>query len=620
MLAYRYEIDGLRAIAVLAVVAFHLDTQITGGYVGVDVFFVISGFLITSIIWKDCEQDKFGFSTFYLKRIRRLFPALFAMLLICSIVVMSLGLGREIEMYGKSAISSILYISNFFFLSQNDYFASDLKVNPLLHTWSLSVEEQFYLVFPALLYFLHKYQKARATVAIGIVAIISLVLSESLLYIDKPTAFFISPSRFWQFLTGSLLALTSTQIRINRTISELIALTGLGLLLASCLWYSDYTSFPGINALLPTAGAAMLILGARAPSTMSNRLLSSTPARFFGDISYSLYLWHWPIIVFYKLYVNPELDPVTTVGLFIASVIVGYLNWKYVELPTRAIDLQKNARPVYISALAASLAFVAFGAGAIWSDGYRFMLSKEKLYYGNYLGYKPHARSGTCFLELENDIASFDESACLTPADNKTNILLVGDSHAAHYYSGMMEFDVHVAQATSSGCRPTTSTIGIARCTELIRTVLSEYVKKYQYDAIILSGRWKYSDIEYLRPTIEILRQHSEQVIVLGPIIEYSQDLPVLLSRFTANGKEMRQFQKARHYEKVAKIDALLKAELKQSPAVYYSVLDIICPEETCATTDRNGVPLQFDYGHLTHEGAIFVLSRVFSSPTSQLL
>ncbi len=621
MYTYRHEIDGLRALAVLAILLFHLETGLAGGYVGVDIFFVISGFLITSIVWRDFEFARFTFTNFYLKRIRRLFPALFVMLLICSIFVMQFGLAAEIDMFGKSAISSILYVSNFFFLSESDYFGGDLRLNPLVHTWSLSVEEQFYIIFPALFLYVYRYHKRRAALLLLIIAICSLILSEVLVGYDRPTAFFASPSRFWQFLTGSLIALKFKDTDYSRSTSDILSLAGLLLILVSFEIYAEWTKFPGLRALPPTAGTALMIVGAKAPDSLFHKVLTLPPARFFGTISYSLYLWHWPAIVFYKLNINPVLETADMLAVFLLSVLLGYLSWRYVEKPTRAINLENNAVSILGTTAAVTAAFLAFGIAAVLSDGYRFMFPKEQLVYEDYIDYKMSARSGTCFLySKSDDVNLFDEQACIDTDASRKNILLIGDSHAAHYYSSLKNYDINVSQATSSGCRPTIKSAGAPRCTELIKRVLTRYVKENVFDAVIVSANWQNSDVKNLLATVTLLKKYTDRVIVLGPVIQYSQALPALLARFADGEKELRQLKKARLYEQIAEIDGRVKSALRDSPAAYYSVLEIICPKKQCLTTDENGIPLQFDYGHLTQEGAQLVLRSVLgAAPKAQV-
>lgn len=616
MNTYRHEIDGLRALAVLAILLFHLETGLSGGYVGVDIFFVISGFLITSIVWRDFERTQFTFANFYLKRIRRLFPALFVMLFICSVIVMRFGLAAEIKMFGKGAISSILYVANFFFLSESDYFGADLRLNPLVHTWSLSVEEQFYVVFPALLLYVYRYHKQRAALLLLAIALASLVLSEVLVGYDRATAFFTSPSRFWQFLTGSLISLRFKDTEYSRSASDAISLAGILMILASFGIFTESTKFPGFRALLPTVGTALVIVGAKSPDSLFHKLLTLPPAKFLGTISYSLYLWHWPVIVFYKLNVNPKLGIADMVGIFLLSVLLGYLSWRYVEKPTRAINLEDSVAPILGTTAAVTAAFLAFGTAAVLSDGFRFMFTKEQLIYEDYVDYRMAARSGTCFLfSNAADVDLFDEEECIDIDANRKNILLIGDSHAAHFYETLKTYDFNVSQATSSGCRPTVEAAGRPHCTALINRVLTRFIRENAFDAVIVSANWRIKDVKNVRATVDALEKYTDRVIVMGPVIQYSQALPVLLARFADGKSESRQLDRARLYEKVAEIDGGLRSALRDSPAEYYSVLDILCPEKRCLTTDENGIPLQFDHGHLTREGAQLILRSVLGAP-----
>ena len=298
------------------------------------------------------------------------------------------------------------------------------------------------------------------------------------------------------------------------------------------------------------------------------------------------------------------------------SVVSGYLSWRYVENPARAIDLKRNATSLLATAAVLTTVFFVFGVTAVLSDGYRFMFPKQNLLYEDYVDYEMSARSGVCFLHSKaNDIDLFDEQACININPKRRNFLILGDSHAAHYYSALKTYDLNISQATSSGCRPTVRLVGEVRCTELMRRALTRYIKENKFDAVILSGNWQIYDVEPLLDTVALINEYTDRVIVLGPVIQYSQALPVLLARFADGKKEPRQIKKARLYEQIAEIDARLKSALRDSSAEYYSALDIMCPNTQCVTTDENGIPLQFDYGHLTYEGAILILRSVLGAP-----
>ncbi|WP_166424091.1 acyltransferase [Paraglaciecola sp. 20A4] len=282
---YRWDIQGLRALAVMAVVIFHISPyKLPGGYLGVDIFFVISGYLIIGFICRDLRAEKFSLSDFYIKRIRRLFPALLATVIVTMIAAYCYLLPEEMTMFAKSVISTLLYVSNMFFYTQSDYFSADLKLAPLLHTWSLSVEEQFYILFPILLIGIIKYRPKALQLFLGIIAVMSFVLSEYLVRTDPSLAFFISPTRFWQFIVGGLLALNLHKMGLSKSLSNVIGFGGLASLIICLFLYDKTTLFPGINAILPTV-ATLCVLWAGSVTGVFSGLMALPINRFFGNIS-----------------------------------------------------------------------------------------------------------------------------------------------------------------------------------------------------------------------------------------------------------------------------------------------------------------------------------------------
>lgn len=611
---YRKDIDGLRAIAILAILVFHIDPRFSGGFIGVDVFFVISGFLITGIIWRAFENQSFSFSEFYLKRIRRLFPALFVTLFLSFIFVLAFGLNNEIEMYGKSVLSSLYYVSNMFFYTQSGYFDSDLELNPLLHTWSLSVEEQFYIIFPVFIFFIFK-KKHNAIYYLLAFFFLSFILSEALIHIDSSAAFFLAPSRFWQFLTGSIIAIYAYKLTLNKITSESIAFIGACLIIASLALFSKETSFPGIYAILPTLGTALLIIGGRNGTTVSYKFLASPIPKFFGNISYSLYLWHWPIIVFYKILLFPELQKEDKLIIFFLSILAGYLSWKFIEQPTRKISIKKRKVMLINLSLISILSITALG---IISTQTSLFFRQDTTYFESFANYNMGARSGICFFHSQaNNIELFNKELCIKTGDGK-NVLLVGDSHAAHYYQALNKDypNVNISQVTASGCRPTISYKGKKRCTELIKKVFNSLLDKHDFDTIIIAAQWKKpEDIEDLNKTIKFIENKVKNIIIFGPVMEYRQALPMLLARSnngTHREKEGFQITMARKWDEGLSVNEKIKTATHETKAKFVSIIDHMCPEEKCITT-IDGVPIQFDYGHLTNEGASFVLKHVFN-------
>ena len=300
-LRYRADIDGLRAIAVLPVVLFHFGfSTFAGGFVGVDVFFVISGFLITSLIVVEIDESRFSIVRFYERRIRRIFPALFLVIIVTSIASAIILLPNDLKRYAKSVVAADWFFSNFEFWREAGYFDVDAHQKPLLHTWSLAVEEQFYLIFPPFLLLAARYLRRRYLLIIMPIFVLSLTFSIWAVYAKPSLAFYLTPSRMWEIMLGAWLALIPWEAGkrfIPPSGYGLLTLLGIGMIAYGVFTFSANTPFPGAMALLPCGGAALVIFGGQNHPSMVSRLLATGPLVFVGKISYSLYLWHWPLIV-----------------------------------------------------------------------------------------------------------------------------------------------------------------------------------------------------------------------------------------------------------------------------------------------------------------------------------
>lgn len=602
---FRWDIQGLRAMAVLAVVLFHINPELLpGGFLGVDVFFVISGYLIMGFIWRDLHNGSFNLLDFYSRRVRRLFPALFVMIFFTTIGVYFLLLPEETANYAKSMVSTLFYVSNFYFYSESDYFDAGLQFAPLLHTWSLSVEEQFYIIFPLLLAVIYRKQAAKALGILVLIAFASFVLSEYLVHADPSLAFYLSPARFWQFIAGGLLSVSASRFRIGNLAGTALGAVSLLALLFCFLVYDETTPFPGVNAALPTIATVALIV-AGSCSKPVYQLLACAPARFFGNISYSLYLWHWPVIIFYKLSVKSLPAMQDQMVMLLVSILLGYLSWRYIETAGKRFRFSGQAwRPIALS-LSASMVFTLAGIFAFNGLSYRY--TQAQVNYSAFMNYDMAGyREGTCFLSSKaDDVKFFDPKQCMQYHPAQRNILLIGDSHAAHWYSALAateQGNVTLSQVTASGCKPVMPPEGKKRCTDLMHWAYEEMLAGKRFERIILSARWVDEDIPALRDTINVLRNYTDDIVVLGPVVEYNMSVARLLAMNYSDIKigEFRQYDTIKRYD-----EDLLKG-LSGSVAHYVSVLNTICPPNNgCMMTTHDGVPMQFDYGHLTHEGAL---------------
>jgi peptidoglycan/LPS O-acetylase OafA/YrhL len=625
--AYREDIDWLRAIAVLAVVAFHFEAPaVFGGFVGVDIFFVISGYLITGIIQSELRGGSFSFARFYERRVRRLLPALYAMVALTAIPSFYYLLTSERQEFFHSVAAVVTFTSNFFFLAQTGYFDHAAVEKPLLHTWSLAVEEQVYLALPVLIWLLLRGAggRWRLPIALGALSVASFVLCVWLMRTDRSAAaFFMSPPRAWEFLIGGIVALDGFPVLRHAALRR--AARGLALVLLAIPIFSlrQGPGFPGFNALLPCIGAALFIWsGVGMPTLPRSRFSPLEIVRFFGRISYSLYLWHWPLFTFARFSKSSlTLGPFDKVALFALTVAVSYLSWRFVEQPFRRGPLVPTRRAAFGIAglstavlLAASFAGIASRTPATEADR-----SAERLDAYNNYAYQPLYRYGSCFVQ---SFAAFDDK-CLAMAAGKTNVLLWGDSLAAHYFHG---FDktvdpqkVHILQATQAACMPTLAAAsqGVATCRQFASR-MEAFFADNKPGLVIMSADWgEYARgsrldgmIADLSQTVARLTSSGIRVVVLGPSVQFRSRLPSMLMRAELRHAELRADDFV--LPEIFALDARMREALPpRDRFTYVSVLNAICPARQCPLTVGEDIPLAWDHAHLTAEGSEYVVARI---------
>jgi peptidoglycan/LPS O-acetylase OafA/YrhL len=625
---YREDIDWLRAIAVLAVVAFHFETPgIFGGFVGVDIFFVISGYLITGIIQSELQSGTFYFARFYERRVRRLLPALYAMVALSAIPSFHYLLTSERHEFFRSITAVVTFTSNFFFWFQTGYFDHAAVEKPLLHTWSLAVEEQFYLALPLLLWGVTRLTRgARLALPIllGALALLSFGLCVWLMGSGRSAnAFFMSPPRAWEFLIGGLVATPGLPVLRNALAQQVARGVALVLLAIPIFSLRQGPGFPGVNALAPCIGAALFIWsGIEVPTLPRGQYSPLRVVQFFGRISYSLYLWHWPLFTFARFSKNSlVLDPVDKAGLFALTVAISYLSWWFVEQPFRRGELAPTRRAAF--RMAGLTTVLLLGGSAVGisisqtaSDTDRAALQLESY---NAYDYQPLYRSGSCFATGGEAFGA----ACLAPLSGKTNVLLWGDSLAAHYFHGLAGTTdpnaVNILQATQAACMPTLNAAaqGYAYCRSLAAR-MDRFFGDSKPDLVILSADW----LEYSRPprfdgmiadlkqTIARLNGLGIPVVLLGPSVQFRATLPSMLVRAQLRHVDPRpeDFVLPDIFVLDAKMKAALPAHEKFS---YLSVVDAICPARQCPLTIDGGIPLAWDHAHLTAEGSVYVVERL---------
>ena len=367
---HRQDIDGLRALAVVPVVLFHMGLPgVSGGFVGVDIFFVISGFLITGILLGDLNGARFSIAGFYERRVRRIFPALFAVLAFTTVVAAVLMVPADLTAYGRSLAGTALFVSNFVFSGENGYFAAISEETPLLHTWSLAVEEQFYIGWPILLWLLHRYARRFLVPVTILITVASFVVCVWMTDRAPSQAFFLPPARVWELMLGALLALWPLELKA-RWLRQTLSIAGLVMIIASVVLFSEADAFPGWRAAVPCLGAAFCLAANRRGDTIGATLLSYRPVVFVGLVSYSLYLWHWPLLAFarYRLMEPPPLPLALLLGA--AAFGLAVLSWRYVERPFRRRGQGTAGRNrTLITATVVTLAFVAAGLTLTFTRG-----------------------------------------------------------------------------------------------------------------------------------------------------------------------------------------------------------------------------------------------------------
>jgi peptidoglycan/LPS O-acetylase OafA/YrhL len=625
---YREDIDWLRAIAVLGVVAFHFEAPaVFGGFVGVDIFFVISGYLITGIIQSELQTGSFSFARFYERRVRRLLPALYAMVALTAIPSFHYLLTSERQEFFRSIAAVVTFTSNFFFWFQTGYFDHAAVEKPLLHTWSLAVEEQFYLALPLFLWGLTRVTRSgriALPVVLGALALASFALSVWLINsYGSANAFFMSPPRAWEFLIGGLVAIPGFPVLRNALAQQIVRGIALVVIAIPIFSLRQGPGFPGLNALAPCIGAAMFLWsGIGVPTRTRSRYAPLNVIRFFGQISYSLYLWHWPLFTFTRFSKSSlMLDAADKIELFALTVLISYLSWRFVEQPFRLKSLAPTRGAAFrIAGLATALLLAGSLGGIVASrsssDADRAALRLES--YNDY-NYRPLYRDGVCFF-LDSGVFGAD---CLGLASGKINVMLWGDSLAAHYFHGLGKVTnsqtVNILQATEAACMPTLNAAaqGKALCRDFAAQMETFFAGR-KPDVVILSADW----LQYARPprfngmiddlgqTIAKLNAAGIAVDLLGPAVQFRARLPSMLMRAHLRDNDARPDDFV--LPDIFALDQRMKAALPPHEKFsYISVLDAVCPARQCPLTIDGGIPLAWDYAHLTAEGSVYVMDKV---------
>lgn len=618
---YRPDIDGLRSVAVLSIFLFHIDPHwVPGGYVGVDIFFVISGFLIGGIVHGQLSAGNFSIVNFYERRFRRIIPALFAMLLVVTAFGYFFLFPAIYADFAKSSIASALSVSNIYFWQTTNYFGLDGHSKPLLHTWSLGVEEQFYIIFPLMLWALFRWWPKRLTLVVVAVALASFLLSAVGAYTSPSGTFYLLPTRAWELLLGFMLVLMPATFLNNAALRTTLSLAGAAAILFAFVYYDNDTPFPGMAALAPCLGSALIIATGGGGPTPVSRLLAMKPFVWVGLISYSLYLWHWPLIVLLREAVPVNyFTPVQGVGVLIAGLMLGYLSWRFVEQPFRSGAISRRAIFTGTAGGAALISAICLavisGGGLPGRFDPKVARMAEAIEYTGHTVY-PH---GTCFLD-GYDLSKADEDPCLKLDPARQNIAIVGDSHAEHLWYGLKQTlpEINFIPATVSGCTPRLNPLphDLERCRKPIDFVLRNYLPAQSVDLVLLAANWQADDLPRVKELTDWLDDNNIPVVLVGPIAAYETQAAKLiaLSYLKDDPGLPDRFMQARQ----VRLDARFVDFAQREGFPYISAYRAICPDQ-CQRLAANGMPLQYDTAHLTDEGSLFMAERLAPMLRQQL-
>lgn len=641
---YRADIDGLRAVAIVPVLMCHAGVfGFGGGYVGVDVFFVISGFLISRFICAELERGRFSLTGFYERRIRRIFPALIAVLLAVSLAASCLLLPQDLAPYGRSLAATSLFASNLFF-AKSGYFTPAADELPLLHTWSLAVEEQFYIVYPLFLWAVYRRESKVALALIVTLALASLVSAQDLLMAHRDAAFYLPFTRAWELALGCMLAMTRIAPQTRRRTRDAAGITGLAMIACAVVLYSDATTFPGVAALLPCIGTALVIwAGSHGRRNLVGDILTWRPFVLTGLISYSLYLWHWPLLTFVSYFSVPEPSALAKSAALAASYVLALATWRWIERPFRGRSGLLTRPQLMSGAVAAMGVMLAFGWAAHAERGWPARLEPEVERIAE--GQSEHDPLGNACFKVDVKAAQLDRLCRIGQLSAPASFIVWGDSHARALIDAMDKAARLSGRAgvmaPHAGCVPL---LDIQRsdlplrspCNETAAAVV-EYVRTHpEIKDVVLISRWALltegtyyapesgkpillSDGETrarglaenrrvferaLSETVDQLTAAGKHVWIVGPVPEVGIDVPKALANAKRFGFEVDIAPTRAEFDDRQRVTlAILDRVAAKHGATVVPVHEALCNEDTCRVESRDGRPLYYDDDHLSFAG-----------------
>ena len=645
-LVYRHDIDGLRALAVFAVFLFHaFPKYLKGGFVGVDVFFVISGFLISSVIFTQLENGSFSFWQFYSRRIRRIYPVLITVLVACLAFGWFFLLSDEYLQLGKHVAGGAGFVSNFILWFESGYFDNAANSKPLLHLWSLGIEEQFYIVWPFLLWLAWKKRFNLFTVSF-LIAAVSFALNLHW-YKSKPVMDFFSPqTRFWELLCGAMLAWTNLHFRETllplkermtiffhriiffgsekpdeKLLSHVLSVLGM-LLLVAAVFVTKEKGFPGKWALLPVL-AAVLLIAAGKDSWFNRTVLSNRILVWFGIISYPLYLWHWPVLCFARIVKSEEPALWIRIAAFPVCILLAWLTTRLIENPLR---FGKHGTFKTIGLFVAMACVGLAGFTIYQKEGISERFPKE-IHALQEISRKDHHTNPAYWNGCNSGDKVTDYKSCPHPTKHpsKPTIAIWGDSHATHLVPG---FEKHlgnrfnILQRTGPSCPAIIYTDSKSICQTNNNFIYHEFTQ-VKPELIVLAGRWEFYDYKKLEETIQKLRKNNiKNIVIIGPVPVWKTRLPKeLITNYMKNLPHVFKSRLKADEKHFIKIDNELRELSKKWNVSYISPSSLLCNQDGCQTM-VNHLPenvLSFDEAHLTESGSNYVVSLFKDAPVFRI-
>lgn len=610
-ISYRRDIDGLRALAVMPVLLYHFGVhELSGGFSGVDVFFVISGYLIAGSLLSDLQKEQFSLINFYWRRFRRLLPALSVVTIASSIAAYLLMPSRQFVDFGWSLMASMSFVSNIYFWKSIDYFSVSAELTPLLHTWSLAVEEQYYIFAPIVMYLTYRFLRGRWIVVLLPVILISFSLSIYGVQSGPRFTFYWLPTRAWEILIGAVLVLCPLPKLSARWMTELVGLVGLVCLGGAYIILTETSVFPGVGALLPCLGAVFLIYAGehRTPDLYPtiSRLLELKPLVGIGLISYSLYLVHWPLVSFSThALLRPIDEPLLLTGI---SIVLAAMMWKWVEQPFRTWPKLMNRKATFTFAAVTITANMIMAATVISSQGVPGRSA-------DYVRQKVDTvfwRNRTCFFLSGQPATNFSIDGCTYDLGYQdAKILLWGDSYAAQYVGGLeanaTSLGSNVVQITHAGCPPLLSynSSGIPACAAFNQKAF-HLATSGGFSIVLLTALWDIHDthkLEGLQQTLDKLRQAGLSVIVIGQSPRFLDDV----QRISAHARQHGRDPWWHSVEVSPSIRELLRSQTQDAEQTFLDPISLLCNGTECPLADEVDF-MAFDEGHMSRRGASVAL------------